>query len=98
MYIYVFSFFRVTELPRKMEREREKRDRNSIYRLNLQMAAMSTLGQAKHRRSIQVSHKGSRGLKCLNHPLLASQTVSRELDPRWNSWDMNQCPYGMLVL
>lgn len=25
MYIYVFSFFRVTELPRKMEREREER-------------------------------------------------------------------------
>lgn len=32
--------------------------------------------------------------KHLEHPLLLSQAVIRELNQRWSSWNYNQCPYG----
>lgn len=32
------------------------------------------------------------GRKCLDHLLLFSQSLSRELDRKLDSWDQNQCP------
>lgn len=35
--------------------------------------------------------------KTLGHPLLSSQAISRELDWKWTSQDLNWCAHGSLV-
>nr|XP_051712195.1 UDP-N-acetylglucosamine transferase subunit ALG14 homolog isoform X1 [Oryctolagus cuniculus] len=84
--------------PDLAERERQRK-RAAICWFTAQMAATAGADQSKpgSRSFFRVYHMGA-GAQALGPSAIAFPGHSRELDWKWSSWNLNQCPYGMLAL